>query len=351
MILQLILMIAFCALAALVRPRMPLGRDGWTTGARTVWFFIGVVMVAYVGFRDGDRVMDYGSYVDMYEQQRVIVEPTLTLISMFVKKFMGDNVVWLFVIYAAIAVPLKMKAIRQLTPLVFLSLTIYLSETFILHELTQIRAGVAAGFLLVSIKPLYERRGWRFCGLIACAVLFHVSALPAFLLWFLNSGRINKWLWVSLIGAGYVLAIMHFDIFRLITQIPIPYIQNKATAYILFDRMQGETVDIFRLYFLAKLGITLYLLWRAGAIAPHNRYVYLLLKIMLISNFSLLLFSTNVAGGIRFSEFFGAVHIVLFPMIYYTVRQKHVAWAAVVLLAALLFYAQVFIGKLILPPP
>jgi hypothetical protein len=168
-------------------------------------------------------------------------------------------------------------------------------------------------------------------------------------LWLLSPGRINKWLWVSLIAAGYVLAIMHFDLFRLATYIPIPYVQGRATQYLAFNETLGEEIKIFRFYFLAKLGITLFLMWRAGAIAPHNRYVYLLLKIMFISTLSLLLFSTNVTAGLRFSEFFGTVSLLLFPLLYYTVKPKTAAWAVVVLVAALLFYAQVFIAELILP--
>jgi hypothetical protein len=349
MILTLIFLLVVVAMMALVRPEMPPARDGWTIRARAVWIALVVVLVVYAGFRDGDRVMDYDNYVGMYENQAMLIEPTFWVISLFVKNFMGGNAVWLFVIYAVVAVTLKMSAIRQLTPLVFLSVLIYLSDTFILHDLTQMRAGVATGFLLFSIKPLYERQRWRFFGLIACAVLFHVSALPAFLLWLLNPGRINKWMWVSFIAAGYVLAMMHFDLFSLATYIPIPYIQARATQYLAFNETLEKAIDVFSLYFLAKLAITFFLMWRAGAIAPHNRYVWLLLKIMLVSTLSLLIFSTNVAAGLRFSEFFGTVSIPLFPLIYYTVKPKYAAWAVVVVVAAFLFYAEVFIAELILP--
>jgi hypothetical protein len=187
--------------------------------------------------------------------------------------------------------------------------------------------------------------------LIACAVSFHVSALPAFLLWLLAPGRINKWLWVSLIAAGCVAALAHFDLFSMAAFIPIPYIHDKVEAYIDFQKAHGEEIEIFGLYFLAQLGITLFLLWRAGAIAPHNRYVYLLIKIMLISSLSLLLCSTNVAVGMRIRDFFGAVSIILFPLLYYTIKPRYAAWAVVVLVALLLFYTQIFRYELILPKP
>jgi hypothetical protein len=310
---------------------------------------LGIAAALYAALRDGSRVADYANYVDLYRRQSLLVEPTFTLIAMVVKRLLGDNVLWLFVIYAALAVGLKWRAIERLTGLVFLSALVYLSDTFLLHELTQMRSAVSTGFLLLAIRPLHDRRGRRFFWLIVCATLFHISAFVAFFLWFLRPDRINKPLWMSLLVVCYALALAGLDLFRLAVHIPIPYIRDKVAMYLTLQQQLGEGINIFGLVYLGKMALTLFLMWRAEAIAPHNRYVYLLLKIMFVSFASLLLFSSNLAAALRFSQFFATVQIVLFPLLWHTVRQKYVAWVVLVAMAALFYYVQLFRYHLILP--
>jgi hypothetical protein len=316
-----------------------------------VWIVLGVVVALWAGLRDGDLVLDYAAYEELYRNGAYIVEPTFTVIALVVKNFLGDNVIFLFVIYAALAVALKWRAISTLTSLAFLSVLIYLSDTFLLHELTQIRSAVASGFMLLAIRPLYERRGWRFAGLIVMATLFHVSAFLAFFLWFLQPGRIDKTRWVAIIAGAYVMAIAGVDLFRLALYLPVPYVRDKVAMYLTLQNQLGEGINIFGLVYLGKMAVTLFLLWRADDIEPHNRYIYLLLKIMIVSEVLLLLFSSNLAAALRFSQFFGTVQILLFPLLWHTVRQKLVAWAVLTAMAALLFWVQIVRYELILPSP
>ena len=60
--------------------------------------------------------------------------------------------------------------------------------------MVQIRASVAAGLLMLSFVPLYERKPVRFVITVVCAALFHVSALMILPFYFLNTKSINvKW--------------------------------------------------------------------------------------------------------------------------------------------------------------
>lgn len=345
MIVQLILILIFVAFFASIWPEIPR-----TRGAKLVYLLLGIIVTLYVGFRDGDLVRDYGVYKAWYEQGFFLaVEPTFALIAFFVKNYLWDNVLFLFVIYAIIAVALKWKAIEQFTSLVFFSILIYLSDLFILQELTQMRAAAATGFFLLSIKPLYERKGKKFLFLIVCATLFHISSVLAFFLWFLKPEKINKPLWIFFVLTAYGLALLHFDLFQLAIYMPIPFVQEKVTMYLAMQEKSEGGANIFSLLFLGKMAITLFLLWKAEFLATHNRYIYLLLKIMFVSLLFLLLFSSNLAAGLRFSEFFGTVEILLFPLLYYTMKQKYIAWAVLVFIAALFFYIRVFKFELILP--
>ena len=111
-----------------------------------------------------------------FPEETPTVEPTFTLISSLVKAVCPWPVL-LFVIYASIGVTCKIFAIKRLTSLLFLSLVIYISNVYLLHDMTQIRAGVASGIFLLAIRPLAEHKIFRYTALILLAALFHYSSL------------------------------------------------------------------------------------------------------------------------------------------------------------------------------
>ena len=98
----------------------------------------------------------------------------------------GPYPIYLFLLFAILGVSFKLIAIKQLTELWFLSLILYLSNFFILHEMTQIRAGVASAFLLLCVKPIYDRDLKRFLLFAVLGFLFHYSAIVILPLWFLG---------------------------------------------------------------------------------------------------------------------------------------------------------------------
>jgi hypothetical protein len=162
-------------------------------------FFIlcGILLMVIAAFR-GDGDSDYSGYIEMFNRQDFfVVEPTFTLISYIVRTFLGGNVIYLFIIYAILGVTIKLFAIKQLSELWFLSVVIYVSNFFILHEMTQIRAGVASAFLLLCVKPIYERNGKMFLLFTTIACLFHYSAIIILPLWFLTTNPKKTWLLLS----------------------------------------------------------------------------------------------------------------------------------------------------------
>ena len=128
---------------------LPIDENGKLSYALLV--VLGVLLFVLAGFRKGSQFPDYSSYLILYEDIKsgdVIVELSFLYIAKLVH-FIFNNVLFLFLIYALIGVSLKLKSIRQLTDLWLLSLVVYASNFFILHEMIQIRVGVYAGFLLL----------------------------------------------------------------------------------------------------------------------------------------------------------------------------------------------------------
>lgn len=97
----------------------------------------------------------------------ISIEPTFEIIS-YLTNF-NERIV--FFIYA-LAVSIKFLAIRQISKFPFLSIFTYISLYFVLLEMTQIRAGVAIGIFLLSIKDIYNRNLINFSLKIIAATLF-----------------------------------------------------------------------------------------------------------------------------------------------------------------------------------
>lgn len=84
-------------------------------------------------------------------------EPTFWLIILISDYLFSDPVSGVFIIYSAISISIKLYVIKKLSLSPFLSIIVYISLYYILHELTQFRIGVAAAFFLLSIDDIYKK--------------------------------------------------------------------------------------------------------------------------------------------------------------------------------------------------
>jgi hypothetical protein len=251
-------------------------------GYKLLFLLFGIILFFTAAFR-GDGDFDYSGYVYMLNRtDSFTVEPTFILFSYIINEFLDGNAIYLFVFYAILGVYFKLLAIKQLTELWFLSLVIYVSNYFILHEMTQIRGGVASGLLLLCIKPLYERNLKMFLFLCALAFSFHFSAIIFLPLWFLGNQPKKKWLFWA-VPFSYVL---YFAGINLIIEIPIPGIQEKILMYQKLRELDPTDVvqtNVFNFVFLAKVAIFYFLLYKYDLIHSHNKFFPILMKVYCFS--------------------------------------------------------------------
>lgn len=181
-------------------------------------FFVlsGVLLFLIAGFRSDDVTNDYTGYVDYYND--VInhsfsrVEPSFIYIAEFVDLIFHD-VLFLFVIYAILGICFKYIAICTLSHYKLHSVFIYFCSFFLILEMTQIRAGVATGLVLLCIKPIRERKIFPFLFFSLLAFFFHFSALIILFFYFLNGDYINKKVYFALIPLGYFMYFFNINLF------------------------------------------------------------------------------------------------------------------------------------------
>ncbi|PZX92483.1 hypothetical protein DOS84_15295 [Flavobacterium aquariorum] len=314
---------------------------------KIIFLCLGFLLITIAGFRGEGVDRDYNNYIEMFQQQEFIsTEPAFVLISIFIHSYIGDNYVFLFVIFAILGVTLKLIAIKKITDLWFLSLVIYLSNFFILHEMTQIRVGIASALLLLCIKPIYDRNWKIFLLFSALAFSFHYSAIVILPLWFLDQKPRKRVLLLS-VPIAYVIYFLGINI---ITKIPIPMIQNKIEMYQTLMELGDEgsiLINVFNLVFIAKIIIFYFLLYKYEIIIQNNKYASIVMKIYSISLISYLILAVMPPLATRVSELFSIVEIVAIPFVFYIFEPKYFSRSILIFIGVCLLLINLFYVKLI----
>ena len=110
------------------------------------------IILTFVAVFKPNTMADYGNYVDIVRYNEWgRYEPATFCINTISHLFHNPFPVFIF-LYAILGIGIKIKAIKELSPLFWGSIIVYLSHYYILLDLIQIRAGVAAAFSLFLIK-------------------------------------------------------------------------------------------------------------------------------------------------------------------------------------------------------
>lgn len=314
---------------------------------KLVFILFGILLIFFAGFRDGSVVKDYENYVRYFNESNDLIEPSFTFISFLIKKVFNGNEILLFLVYGFLGVALKFRAILELSSFLFISVLIYISYFYILQELTQMRVGVASGFLLLCVKPIYERDWKRFLLFATLGFVFHYSALLIFLLWFLSKEK-SRILLLCVIPFCYLI---YFLKLNLVAFLPIPGIQEKLEIYQKLQESGDEvwnSINVFNLLFLSRIAIFYFLFWKYDLILSRNKYLPILMKIYAISLISFLVFANVPVIAFRINELFGIVEIILFPFILYAIKPDYLSKGITLIISIFLFYISIFYNGLII---
>lgn len=302
-----------------------------------LYWGLGVLLIALAGFKGVDSVRDAANYEYFFiNYDDPILAKGVEFSFLWLSKLLYPifhDVHAIFLLYAAIAIPAKLYAIKRISPIWFLPFVIYISNYYILHDLTQIRASVASGLFLVSVYFLGENKKYIAFFLLIGAAFFHYSAISLLPLLFLSNkdlGIKQKIIWASLIPIGYLLYFLHINI---ITTVPIPYISDKIETYQeLAEKGIGGygQINVFNLVFLVNILIFYYNLYFYNTIKVYCPIASLVLKIQAISIFFFPALATIPAIAFRLYELFGIINLIAFQNVYYTIKQNIIAKSVVV---------------------
>ena len=306
-----------------------------------------LVLIFTAALRTPNSDRDYQNYLDFFNKAPdLIIEPFFILISVLIKSTFGNSYILLFFSFSLLSLSLKYFAIKRLTELWFISAFIYFSYFFILHDLTQIRAGVASSFLFLLVPVIFDRKPILFILLCISAICFHYSAIIFLPLWFVNKGFGRTFLYL-LIPLGYLFYFLNFDLFF---SLPFESINSKLSVYkTLQDHdTEREKINVFNFFFLLKILIFYLLLFKFNYLYNINKYFGIIISIYGLSLFSFLFFSKMPIVSFRIYELLGVIEILVFTFIYYLFKPKLVPLLFYLIIAALNFYILIYNIKIII---
>jgi len=225
-----------------------------------------IFLILIAGLRRPGIDSDYGTYIEIFNKfdtplsyfkefsVNSFFEPAYYLIPTFISADLGLSYLWVFVIFAIIAIGLKFVAISRLTDFTFLSVLVYYGNYFILHDMTQIRAGVASAILLLCIPQIEKRNLSGFLLLISVGILFHYSTIIFLPAYFLSSTKINKKLYLSLLFIPFVFYFSKFNIFSVLQIFNLGFISEKIEIYNnLLESDIFTGINVFNIIFMVQL--------------------------------------------------------------------------------------------------
>lgn len=309
-------------------------------------FIIAVLLILVAGLRhpgvDGDSETyidvfnNFGSPANYFKEYNVVsfFEPAYYLIPSIIGITLGLNYVWVFLTFAIISISLKFVAITRLTHFALLSVLVYYSHFFILHDMTQIRTGVASAIILLSIPEIQKRNFVKFLLLITLGFLFHYSTIIFLPVFFLSSTKINKKFYLTLLFVPYILHFFKFNILSFLQLFKLGFISDKIQLY--NDLLEADIftdINIFNILFVVQLICCTVFILKSDLLFKKNKHALLLVKIYCIAAASFVLFSNVPVLAFRISELFGIVQIIVMPFILYIVKPKYVALAIIIVFA------------------
>lgn len=268
---------------------------------------------------------EYYFYSNDDELIELATEPSYIWLSRLILLF-GGEVVVLFFIYAVLSIPIKFYTLWKTTPFVFTALIVYVGIYFPLHDVVQIRCGLATAFLLFSIIPLAKHQYWQSVALMLVAFFFHYSSLAFLPVILFGNFKINKY-WKYALGVAIpcclFLYILHIGA---ISFIPAAMIDGKLDLYKEMSESGdwAEYIPYKQLTFLAECALLYVFLFFYETIEKHCVYAPILIKVLVIEMVYLTMFTEIPVLGGRLHDLFGPFNALAFTCCLYCIKPRYI---------------------------
>ena len=284
---------------------------------------VSILLFLIAAFRpigiDNDSLTYESEILAFYRGGGDIKEPVFMVFGYISEVLFNANTRVVFILYALFSIFLKCYAIARYSKNIILSIFIYAGMFFILHDMTQIRVGLASGFFLLAIPDLIRNERKRYVFKILLACLCHFSAVILIPLILLSAKKIN--LRIVLLSPIIMLMVvlligdMNPILISIFKYLPEP-LSTKAISYIVGVEQFGrfDDVNIFSKFTLSAFAFfILYLYSCTKSVLTADDVIYLKLFSIMLTLFYL--FASVPVLASRTFELFAVSFVFSLPII------------------------------------
>lgn len=310
---------------------------------------LGLLLVSVAGLRPVGIDNDSAVYAELISDVAAVQEtsgkePAFVLLVWLNSQLFGGDTTTFFLIFAVLGVGLKLLALRRQALFPLDSVLLYICLYFVLHEMTQIRAGVAAGILLLAMPDIMQRNSRAFLAKLLLAMCFHYSAVFMAPLYFLSTTRLNRIAYLLLPALGLMASLfVSLDLILSVLSPVLPgpvtgMLTHYQTAMSMNETSAATPLNVYfgSLWFFYTIGV----FSLSGAGRPQDILLIKVLGVGLAAFYSLLQFPV---AAFRVAEMLGIVALIVLPNIAERFRN---GWIYRFFLA---LWAVVFFGAVMVP--
>jgi len=316
-----------------------------------ILLFIGVLLATIAGLRYGDR--DYYNYVDIYESSSKLFaefdttdihgEPGYLFVNRICKT-VGIGTVGLFMIMSFSSVFLSLNFFRKYSPYFLVAVLIYFSHVFLLRDMMQIRAGLAASISLYALPYIERRRFLPFLLLLVSAALIHAGVLiliPLYIAYpyYLKHKSSVKYL----VAFGFVLGlILNAGVIQyLITR----FLNIPAVTIYLEDPEYFASLGLLNIVLVKNLILFCFLIYYRKEIEEKVVHFDVFLLCFAVGVFWLSAFNHFAIVAARLATYFSNTEHILLPALFFTRINRFVLWVVIVVYCIVMFASKFEIFK------
>ena len=295
-------------------------------------FFLVFVIGILIGLRPIGADRDSKVYASKYnevltnsDQNFYTADPGFLIISNISNLF-GFGFRGLLLFYSLFGLCLKIRCISTQSKYPVISFYLYFCIFLFLHEFSQIRVAISAGFFLLALPDLFERRYLQY--LIKCvfACVFHYVAFIMFFFLIFNRNKLKVYWYYCLPLFLFILSLSNisiYKIFEVFVKILPSFLSYKVNLYLLLlkDGVYAD-INVLNVFYSSVLLIYYILLFNQHRL--QSEYDRFLLKFLFYGLCFFYFFSFLPVFAFRISEFLFLILIILIPNAVKIFKEKRI---------------------------
>lgn len=308
---------------------------------KIIFFSLGFAMVVFASFRYGDR--DYLNYIRYYEWINPInifnynelknVEIGYLLLNSIYKYF-DLNYIFLFATISVFSIGLFITYFKDYKYR-FSALLIYFSHLYLLRDLMQIRAGLAANILLYSYRYILNRKFYPFITIVLLASLFHYAAFIFIPFYYLYPWLIKNYRILYILLGSFILGfLLNQDVLRAIFyKLGI----DRINIYLSYGNEEFKELGLLNPV-LIKNGLLFFMIYlKKDILIEKISQINVFLVSIGIASIWLATFNNYSLFAGRTATFFSTIEAILLPCLYYIFPSKMFCWLIILVFSIIAF--------------